>query len=127
VAETVEKLYYVISVNHTRREDRYVLLWRPDDRGYTFRTSTAGRYREALIRAYLGYYNTGGAAIAVPCDVIDPLTVMTTPRDQFDGPDGPALLNTRANWKILRANTIEPPKYACEPEYKGAPRRKETA
>lgn len=124
---TAEKHFYVISVNHTRREDRYVLLWRPDDKGYTFRTSTAGQYREVLVRAYLGYYNTGCAAIAVPCEVVDPLTVMTTPRDQFDGPDGPALLNTRANWKLLIANTIEPPKYLPEPQYKGAPRPKEIA
>jgi len=126
-SDIAQKLFYVISVNHTRREDRYVLLWRPDDKGYTFRTSTAGRYPQERILTNLGYYNTGCAAIAVPADVIDPLTVMTTPRDQFDGPDGPALLNTRANWKILLANTIAKPSYRCEPEYKGAPRRKEVA
>lgn len=113
--------FYVISVHHTRREDRYVLLWRPDDRGYTYRTSTAGRYPEDRIRAHPGYYNTG-SNIAVPCEVIDPLTVMTTPRDQFDGPDGPALLNTRANWNILLANMIDKPKYEPRPAYKGAPR-----
>lgn len=122
----MSRAFYVISVHHTRRDSRYVLLWRPDDKGYTFRTSTAGRYPEEAVRGHLGYYNTGCANIAVPCDVVDPLTITTTPRDQLDGPDGPALLNTRANWKILLANTIEKPRYAPEPEFPGARRRKES-
>jgi hypothetical protein len=116
--------YLVININHSTRRDRYILLWRPENRGYTFRTTTAGRYSEERIRAHLGYYNCGCAAIAVPYGVIEPLTVMTTPEDCFDGPDGPALLSTPANWKVLIANTIEAPMYAPEPEYRGAPRRK---
>lgn len=116
------KDFYVISVHHTHRRDRYILLWRPDDKGYTYRTSTAGRYPEDQIRAHLGYYNTGCENIAVPVDVIDPLTVMTTPLDQFDGADGPALLNTRANWKVLLANVVAPPAYEPHPAYKGAKR-----
>jgi len=118
--------FYIVSSKHTRRDHRYVTLWRPDDRGYTFRASSAGRYSEDRVRAHLGYYNSG-CSIAVPCEVIDSRTVMTTPRDQFDGPDGPAFLNTAANWKLLLANVIEPPSYPPTPQYKGAPRKKEFA
>jgi len=118
--------FYIVSSKHTRRDHRYVTLWRPDDRGYTFRASSAGRYSEDRVRAHLGYYNSG-CSIAVPCEVIDSRTVMTTPRDQFDGPDGPAFLNTAANWKLLLANVIEPPSYPPTPQYKGAPRQKEFA
>lgn len=118
--------FYIVSLKHTRRKDRYVTLWKPDDRGYCFRTSNAGRYAEGNVRAHLGYYNSG-TSIAVPCDVIDRCTVMTTPRDQFDGPDGPAFLNTAANWKLLIANVIAPPTYPPTPQYKGAPKQKEFA
>ncbi|MCA7945606.1 hypothetical protein [Burkholderia vietnamiensis] len=119
--------YYIISVAHTRRENRYVLLWRPDDKGYTFRCSTAGRYANTNVRAHMGYYNSGCSTIAVPCDVIDALTVMTTAADRLDGTDGPALLNTRANWKKLIANVIARPDYPIEPEFPGARRQKEEA
>lgn len=112
--------YYVISEKHTRRDNRYITLWGPDDKGYRFRASSAGRYAEAQVREHLGYYN-GGCNLAVPCDVLDPLMVMTTPADQFDGPDGPALLNTRENWKVILANLVAEPQYKPHPLYKGAP------
>jgi len=112
--------YYVISEKHTRRDHRYITLWGPDDKGYRFRASSAGRYAEERVRESLGYYN-GGCSLAVPCDVLDPLMVMTTPADQFDGPDGPALLNTRENWKVILANLVAAPQYKPHPLYKGAP------
>jgi len=118
--------FYIVSNKHTRREHRYVTLWRPDDKGYTFRASTAGRYTEERVREHLGYYNSG-CSIAVPCDIVDDLTISTTPADCLDGTDGPAVLNTLAKWKVLLANTIEPPQYAPKPECKGAPRSKEAA
>lgn len=114
------KEYYVISEKHTRRDHRYITLWGPDDKGYRFRASSAGRYTGENIRASLGYYN-GGCNLAVPCDVLDPLMVMTTPADCFDGPDGPALLNTRANWKVILANLVAEPQYKPHPLYKRAP------
>lgn len=114
--------YYVISVHHTMRENKFITLWRPDDSGYCFRTTRAGKYGGAAVREKLSYYNSGCANIAVPVDVIDPLTAMTTPADQLDGPDGPALLNTRANWKKLIANVIARPEYPIEPQFPGARR-----
>lgn len=112
--------YYVISEKHTRRDHRYITLWGPDDKGYRFRASSAGRYAEARVRDAMGYYNAG-CNLAVPCDVLDPLMVMTTPEDQLDGPDGPALLNTRENWNVILANMIATPQYTPHPLYKGAP------
>jgi hypothetical protein len=89
-----------------------------------FRATRAGRYNEARVRDKIGYYNDGCSNIAVPCDVIDAHTVMTTPADRLDGEDGPALLNTRANWKLLLANVIETPQYPPEPQFPGARREK---
>ncbi|WP_433867052.1 hypothetical protein [Ralstonia wenshanensis] len=106
--------FYVISVHHTQKQNRYILLWRPENNGYTFRTSTAGRYDEETVRAHLGYYNAG-VNIAVQAHVVDAMTVMTTPADQFDGADGPAVLNTAANWRRLLKAVIAPPQYKPRP------------
>lgn len=116
--------YYVISVHHTRREDRYITLWCRDNSGYCFRAPKAGRYDEARVRDKIGYYNDGCSNIAVPTDVIDQHTVMTTPADCLDGTDGPALLNTRTNWTLLLANVIAMPKHAPHPQFIGARREK---
>lgn len=125
-----EKLFYVISVKHTQRCDRYITLWGPDDRGYRQRTNTAGKYPESVIRAHLAhYYNTGESNIAIPCEIVDSLAVAGDPA-HFIGCD-PAkgdplvLLNDRDTWHKLILNTIEPPPYACKPQYPGARRRKE--
>lgn len=107
--------FYIVSVANTTKRNRYILVWRPDNRGYTFRLSTAGRYDEANVRAHLGYYNTGCNTIAVPTSVLDKVAVMTTPADQLDGADGPAVLNTRANWRKVIEAAIVPPQYKPRP------------
>ena len=101
--------FYVISVWHTLRENPYILLWKPNDRGHTFRTSTAGKYAADEIARCPSYYHAGYNNIAVPVEVLDKMTVMTTPADCLDGPDGPAVRNTPENWrKILAALTMPP-------------------
>lgn len=115
---------YVISVHHTRRDSRYIILWKPDDTGYTYRTTNAGRYAAERVRAHLDYYNSGCANIAVPCSFADGLTGMTLPADQLDGPEGPAIRNTAENWRALIAKAIVRPAWIPEPEYPGAPREK---
>ncbi len=121
--------FYVISVHHTHRPDKYITLWAPDNKGYVLRTNTAGKYSDECVRASLGYYNSGCSNIAVPCTVLDALTATADPRD-FCGATPVAqpflvVLNTRANWKALIAHVIEPPAHAVRPEFPGARRRKE--
>lgn len=109
--------FYVISVKHSYKRDRYITFWRPDDKGYCYRLPKAGKYARARVMDHLGYYNTGESGnIAVPVDVVDRMTVMTTPADRLDGEDGPAVLNTIANWRKLINAVIQPPKYPCTPE-----------
>lgn len=115
-----EREYYIISIKHNQRSDRYIILWAPDDSGYRGRVGAAGRYPESRVRERLGYYNTG-EDIAVPCDVID---CLSTPVDAgfFDTNDGRWVLNNRRNWQVILKNVIEPTKYKPEPEYRGARR-----
>ena len=37
-------MYYVISLKHTHRHDKYITLWRPDNRGYCYSKENAGFY-----------------------------------------------------------------------------------
>ncbi|MFA1584734.1 hypothetical protein ABZR37_03875 [Achromobacter ruhlandii] len=75
--------FYVISVHHTQRRDRYITLWRPDDRGYCWRIIAAGKYNRERVNASLGYYNSG-ENIAVPVEIVDAMARPGDPRD-FDG------------------------------------------
>lgn len=116
--------FYIISVKHTRRDNRYITIWGPGDCGYKQRLNTAGRYDEHTVRAKLGYYNSGSSTIAVPAAVVERLAV-TVPPSEFIGAD-PApglpsvLLNTRDTWSTLILNAIEPPPYKVDPQYQGS-------
>jgi hypothetical protein len=118
-----EQLYYVVSVHHTKRDDPYLLLWNPDDKGYCHRIEIAGRYPQSHIAAHLDYYHNGDRSIAVKCEVIDAMAVQSAP-GYLDTP-GFVAPNSKGMWfDILYAptwpTTIEP-----APQYKGARRRKE--
>ncbi|MNX57242.1 hypothetical protein D3C86_880580 [compost metagenome] len=122
--------YYVISVHHTQRQDRYITIWAPDNRGYRFRLQTSGKYSEACIRASPDYYNSGCSNIAVPCQVVDAIASDGDPTEFAPALPLDALprvvMNTRANWKTLIANVIAAPAYPVQPEFPGAPRKKES-
>ena len=107
--------FYVISLKHTPKRDRYITFRRPEDKGYCWKLSRAGKYTSAQVIAHLGYYNSGCSNIAVPCAVVDAMTIMTTAADMIDGPDSPAVLNTAANMRKLMASVIQPPEYKMRP------------
>lgn len=112
--QSAEREYYVLSINHTQRHTPYIILWAPNDSGYRGRIETAGRYTESEITAHLGYYNCGHCAIAVPCDVAEPLAVPVQP-GFFDDDNGRWLRNNRATWKVILSNLITDPKYKPRP------------
>jgi hypothetical protein len=114
---------FVISVHHTLREHRYITVWRPDDRGYAYPLSWAGRYpRERIMQHLDGYYNDGCRNVSVSCEVLEQLAVDPRKGD-IDGDVGPVVLNTRDNWKIILANLVATPPHKPEPTYKGARKR----
>lgn len=117
---------YVISVHHTHREDRYITVWAPDDKGYRWALSRAGKYSKDHVMKHLGYYHSGCANVAVPCTVLDSVAVPPI-KGHHDNDTGPCVENTRANWKLILANLIGPTQYPPEPKFKGARRAKEEA
>ncbi|MBN3054913.1 hypothetical protein [Pectobacterium brasiliense] len=120
----MEREYFVLSVTHTQRNSPYITLWASSDSGYRGRIESAGRYTESQIKSNLGYYNTGCDTIAVPCDVAESLSCRVQ-IGFFDDDIGRWLRNNRATWKALLAHVIENPSHPPQPEYRGAPRRKE--
>ena len=118
------KEYFVLSVNHTTRESRFILLWNPNNAGYCNRLHVAGRYTEEQIRGSMRYYNGGDNTIAVPCEVLQSMTV-PAPDGWFDTNGGDVVENNRANWLKAIKSVIEAPKYKPRPEYPRARKVKE--
>lgn len=116
-----EREYFVLSVNHTTRDNPYIVLWGANDAGYRGRIEFAGRYTESAIKANITYYNNGISTIAVPCDVLEAVSHRVPPKF-FDTPDGRWLRNNRETWKIAIRCAMPTPINRPRPEYRGAPR-----
>lgn len=118
------KEYFVLSVNHTTRESRFILLWNPNNAGYCNRLHVAGRYTEDQIRAGLNYYNNGCDTIAVPCEVLESMKT-AAPDGWFDTNEGHVVENKRANWLKAIKKVISAPNHKPHPEYPRARKLKE--
>lgn len=122
----MSKLFYVISLKWTKRDTPYITVWRPNDCGYAWPLSWAGRYEEDTILGNREYYHRGDDTMAIACELLDEMAVEPA-KGMVDGNVGPVVMNTKANWlKILQwQNTFgHPLMFTPRPEYKGAPRRK---
>jgi len=113
--------YFVISVHHTQRTDKYILLWNPNDAGYCYRTEVAGRYSKEQILKSPHYYNSGERNVAVPVKVLENISEMC--KKGYLDTDGLVVKNNARNWEVIRKNLIAKPQYYLEPEYRGAPRK----
>ena len=60
-------MYYIISLKHTRKEDKYITLWRPTNSGYCYSQDQAGRYSEIKE----GYHNGEGDSMAIEVSKLD--------------------------------------------------------
>lgn len=116
---TASDHFYVISLKHTLRNDRYITIWAPDDNGYRWALSRAGKYERDRVMRLLGYYNSGHSDIAVPCHILDEIAVPPIP-GHHDNDTGPCVENNRTNWQLILKNIIAPPAYKPAPLYKGA-------
>lgn len=114
-----EDQFYIVSVMHTLRRDRYITVWRPNDSGYAYPLSWAGKYSESNVRENLSYYNSGCSNVAVPCHVLDYLAIPPMP-GVIDNDAGPVVPNSAESWRRILANLIAEPAHAPRPEYRGA-------
>lgn len=109
--------YIVLSLKHTKRRDKAITLWRPDDAGYCWTLEPSGVYTEAEIMGHLAYYNSGCSNVAVPAElVIDLCETVEYETQQI----GLCLPNRAGVWSKLLAAVITPTPYEPRPEYRGA-------
>jgi hypothetical protein len=66
-----QRLYYILSLAHSKRSDRVLTWWQPGDAGYCFRLREAGRYTEEQIAAHRDHYDNGESTRAIPCEIVD--------------------------------------------------------
>ena len=115
---------YIVSLKHTRREHAYITVWRPEDKGYAWPLSWAGKYSKADVMAQRDYYHRGDDTLAVPCKLLDALAVPPF-KGTVDNDAGPVVFNNWKNWKFILAFALPDPMHTPKPQCKGAPRRKD--
>ncbi len=60
-------MYYIVSLKHTHRVDKYITLWRPDNCGYCYAQDQAGKYSEIED----GYHNVEYDSLPIEVSVLD--------------------------------------------------------
>lgn len=106
---------YIVSLKHTQRRHRYITFWRPENNGYAWPLSWAGKYSRETIEADFDYYNNGSDTIAVPCEFVDTLAIAPL-KGMIDNDAGPVVLNTADYWRALMHMVIAEPKHQPKPE-----------
>lgn len=114
--------YYVVSAKNTNKEHLYITVWGPNNCGYRWALSGAGRYSEDQILNHLDYYNDG-LNIAVPCSILDDIAIPPI-KGHHDNDAGPCVENNKKNWEQILKAVIAPTKYPTNPEYKRVRKRK---
>lgn len=86
-------MYYVISLQHTHSKDKFITLWRPNNRGYCFSRSQAGIYENPKE----GYHKSD-SNIAIPKDQGDKLFIEAL----YDGKPKMMIPNCKAVREVLK-------------------------
>jgi hypothetical protein len=107
--------FYIASMKWTPRGQAYITFWRPNDCGYAWPLSWAGKYDRATVLESLDYYHNGQESIAVACDAVDALAAAPA-KGMIDGDAGPVVLNTPENWRVLLGAVIQPPLHKARPK-----------
>lgn len=106
-----DQLFYIVDMRRKWQRDWAVTFWRPEDAGYAYPLSWAGKYSLQQVLNGGDYYTTclGCYLIrfAVPCRVADALAVAPPPR-MIDGDAGPVVFNTPENRAKLRRAALKP-------------------
>ena len=99
---------YIVDVRLEWAGNPYITVWRPDNAGYAYPLSWAGKYDRATIDQQPGYYHVlrygfkrALDRFPVPCSVVHQFAA--EPRKGFvDGDVGPVVPNTPAIRSALR-------------------------
>lgn len=103
--------FYIADMRRGWRGNPYVTFWRPDNAGYAYPLSWAGRYsKETVVEGGDYYTEREGRSLqrfAVPVEVAD--KIATAPRPgMIDGDAGPVVINDETNRRKLRRAALLP-------------------
>ncbi|MTH96540.1 hypothetical protein [Roseibium sp. RKSG952] len=97
--------FYIADMRRNWRTNPYVTFWRPENAGYAYPLSWAGKYsRETVTDGGRYYTQREGKSLirfAVPCDAAEAIAEPPTP-GTIDGDAGPVIRNTAENRRRLR-------------------------
>ncbi len=100
-----EDLFYIADLRPKWRGKWAVTFWRPDNAGYAYPLSWAGKYTRQQVLSGGDYYTTKSGRhlirFAVPCHAAEALAVAPPP-GQIDNDAGPVVFNTPDNRATLR-------------------------
>lgn len=93
---------------------KYICFWRPNNAGYAYPLSWAGRYDKSTVDANGSYYcNTNGSKrlvrFPVSCAVVESLAIKLPDAGDIDGDAGAVLKNSEKVRRKLRAAAYVPP------------------
>lgn len=104
-----EQLYYICDLRSVWLYKPYVSFWRPDDAGYCYPLSWAGKYRMERIASQRYYYwerNTKSwLRFPIPCEAVDQIAVAPKPKT-IDGDAGPVVWMNKNTRATLRASML---------------------
>ena len=86
-------MYYIISLKHTHKEDKYITLWRPNNSGYCYAKDQAGQYSEIKE----GYHNGEGDSMAIEVSKLDGFFI-NSDIDSYKGESKKCIPNCKAVW-----------------------------
>lgn len=103
--------YYIADMRRDFRGNPYVTFWRPDNAGYAYPLSWAGKYTERAVVEGGSYYTTrkGRSLVrfAVPVSAVDRIATDPGP-GTIDGDAGPVIINSEKNRRVLRRAAFLP-------------------
>lgn len=94
--------FYIVSLKWSEKSDGLITLWGPDNSGYVYRIERAGRYSAPDVKASAFYYNNGANTMAVPCEVIDALTIPVSESKSHKIDRGQQQTDRVIPWRHLR-------------------------
>lgn len=85
-------MYYIISLTHTNKSDKYITLWRPNNKGYCYSKENAGIYETPKE----GYHDSEDN-MPISKEQADKLFVSLP----YEGEEKLMIINTKAVWEVL--------------------------
>lgn len=112
--------FFIVDIRREWRRQKYITFWRPNNAGYAYPLTWAGRYTKETVDAEGHYYcNTNGSRsllrFPVPCEVVEAMSLTPPDAGDIDGDAGPVLKNSEKVRRKLRRHAYIPPRAVTTP------------